>query len=184
MNFDSILLQGNKFCAFGIEIESLLSVLYLILPLPYFECVWFQNFEHWHTHRIRVGKPATNCSRVALFRFTSRIPSWSFKTSALTARVSLSHNGTRGLWWTEICIPEKCIFRFLYTPLHDVRLRRNERTCSSNRGTFILCPALRIAYRAYGLLLLSPVRSHVSFERLWGPPSLLFNGYQGLFPWE
>jgi hypothetical protein len=20
-------------------------------------------------------------------------------------------------------------------------------------------------------------------ERLWGPPSLLFNGYQGLFPW-
>jgi hypothetical protein len=21
-------------------------------------------------------------------------------------------------------------------------------------------------------------------ERLWGPPSLLYNGYQGLFPWD
>jgi hypothetical protein len=78
----------------------------------------------------------------------------------------------------------KLSLRFYWAPRHEGAL--GEWKYSS---TYSLTSALdggkwsasRFGCFTFGEIL--PVSSPPRPERFWGPPSLLFNGYQGLFPW-
>jgi hypothetical protein len=71
------------------------------------------------------------------------------------------------------------IFQFLK------RRREGEGLCIERQQAFPEFNLLLI-YSLMKILFVSvlPFSSPPRPERLWGPPSLLPNGYQGLFPWR